>query len=64
MEVCLGTAAGGAELLARLQTKPFAHVIRGAYGAGQAGGAEITASAAAVNSHVLQWYITGMKPTR
>jgi hypothetical protein len=39
--------------------KPFAHVIRGAYGAGQAGGAEITASAAAVNSHVLQWYVTG-----
>lgn len=38
--------------------RPFAHIIRGAYGAGQKGGAELSASAAAVNSHVLQWYIT------
>ncbi len=39
--------------------KPFAHIIRGAYGAGQVGGAELTASANAVNSHVLQWFFTG-----
>jgi len=38
---------------------PFVHIVRGAFGAGQKGGAELTASAAAVNSHVLQWYITG-----
>ncbi len=38
---------------------PFAHIIRGAYGAGQKGGAELTASANAVNSQVLQWYVTG-----
>ena len=39
--------------------KPFAHIIRGAYGAGQKGGAELSASAAAVNCHVIQWYVTG-----
>jgi hypothetical protein len=39
--------------------KPFAHIIRGAYGAGQIGGAELTASASAANSHVLQWFVTG-----
>ena len=39
--------------------QPFAHIIRGAYGAGQKGGAELSASAEAVNSHVLQWYVTG-----
>ncbi|MDE3150075.1 MAG: alginate lyase family protein [Acidobacteriota bacterium] len=39
--------------------KPFVHIIRGAYGAGQKGGNELSASAAAVNSHVLQWYVTG-----
>jgi hypothetical protein len=38
---------------------PFAHIIRGAYGAGQKGGAELSASAAAVNAHVIQWHITG-----
>jgi hypothetical protein len=42
--------------------QPFAHIIRGAYGAGQKGGAELTASASAVNSHVLQWYVTGSEP--
>jgi hypothetical protein len=41
--------------------KPFTHVIRGAYGAGQKGGAELSASVSAVNSHVLQWYVTGDK---
>lgn len=38
--------------------KPFAHVARGSFGAGQMGGVELTASAAAANSHVLQWYVT------
>ncbi len=37
---------------------PFAHIIRGAYGAGQKGGAELSASAAAVDAHVIQWYVT------
>jgi hypothetical protein len=41
------------------QPKPFIHIIRGAYGAGQKGGAELTASTGAVNSHVLQWCVTG-----
>lgn len=39
--------------------KPFAHVVRGAYGAGQQGGAELSASAAAVDSHIQQWVVTG-----
>ncbi len=39
--------------------QPFAHIIRGAYGAGQKGGAELTASANAVNAHVIQWHVTG-----
>jgi hypothetical protein len=39
--------------------KPYAHIIRGAYGAGQTGGAELSASANAANSHVLQWFVTG-----
>ena len=39
--------------------QPFVHIIRGAYGAGQKGGVELTASTGAVNSHVLQWYVTG-----
>lgn len=39
--------------------KPFAHIIRGAFGAGQIGGAELSASASAANSHVLQWFVTG-----
>jgi hypothetical protein len=39
--------------------EPFAHIIRGAFGAGQKGGGELTRSAEAVNSHVLQWYVTG-----
>jgi hypothetical protein len=38
---------------------PFAHVIRGASGAGQKGGGELSRSAAAVSSQVLQWYVTG-----
>ncbi len=39
--------------------KPFAHIIRGAYGAGRKGGAELSASANAAENHVLQWYVTG-----
>jgi len=39
--------------------KPTAHIVRGAFGAGQKGGAELTASVTAANSHVLQWYVTG-----
>jgi|HubBroStandDraft_5_1064220.scaffolds.fasta_scaffold06771_6 hypothetical protein len=39
--------------------QPFAHIIRGAFGAGQKGGAELSASAAAVSSHVNQWVVTG-----
>jgi hypothetical protein len=38
---------------------PSAHIIRGAYGAGQKGGTELSASAAAVASHVNQWVVTG-----
>jgi hypothetical protein len=39
--------------------QPFAHIIRGAFGAGQKGGAELSTSAAAVSSHVNQWVVTG-----
>ena len=39
--------------------KPFTHVIRGAYDAGDQGGHEIQQSADATNNHVLQWYVTG-----
>lgn len=41
------------------QPKPFAHVIRGAYDAGDNGGREIQESADAANNHVMQWYVTG-----
>jgi len=39
--------------------QPFAHIIRGAYGAGQKGGNELMTAASAVNNHVLLWYVTG-----
>jgi Alginate lyase/Right handed beta helix region len=39
--------------------KPFAHVIRGAYDAGDQGGREIQDSANAAENHVMQWYMTG-----
>ena len=39
--------------------KPFAHVVRGAYDAGDIGGLEIQASANAANNHAMQWYVTG-----
>lgn len=39
--------------------KPFAHVIRGAYDAGDHGGREIQESANAAENHVMQWYMTG-----
>ena len=40
------------------EPQPFAHIVRGAYGAGQKGANELMTSARAVNSHVLQWYVT------
>jgi hypothetical protein len=39
--------------------KPFVHVIRGAYDAGEKGGRELQQSADAANNHVMQWYVTG-----
>jgi len=39
--------------------KPFAHVIRGAYAAGELGGRELSESADAANNHVMQWYVSG-----
>jgi hypothetical protein len=39
--------------------QPFAHIIRGAYDAGDKGGRELQASADAANNHVMQWYVTG-----
>ena len=39
--------------------KPFAHVIRGAYAAGEHGGAELSESARVANNHVMQWYVSG-----
>jgi hypothetical protein len=39
--------------------QPFAHVIRGAYDAGDQGGRELQASANAAENHALQWYVTG-----
>ncbi len=39
--------------------KPFAHVIRGAYDAGDRGGRELQDSASAAENHVMQWYISG-----
>jgi hypothetical protein len=39
--------------------KPFAHIIRGAYDAGDHGGHEIQESASAAENHVMQWYISG-----
>jgi len=39
--------------------KPFAHVIRGAYAAGEMGGRELSESASAAENHVMQWYVTG-----
>lgn len=39
--------------------KPFTHVIRGAYAAGEKGGRELVESTDAANNHVLQWYVTG-----
>src|SRR5579862_347099 len=39
--------------------KPFTHVIRGAYAAGEKGGRELSESASAAENHVMQWYISG-----
>lgn len=47
--------------LASLDFKPtpFAHVVRGAYAAGEKGGRELSDSANAANNHVMQWYVSG-----
>jgi len=39
--------------------KPFAHIVRGAGGAGQQGGRELSESADAANNHTMQWYVSG-----
>ncbi len=39
--------------------KPFVHVIRGAYDAGDQGGRELQDSANAAENHAMQWYLTG-----
>jgi hypothetical protein len=39
--------------------RPFAHVIRGAYAAGEKGGRELSESANAAENHVMQWHVTG-----
>jgi hypothetical protein len=41
------------------QPKPFVHVTRGAYAAGEKGGVELSESASVANNHVIQWYVTG-----
>lgn len=41
------------------QPKPFVHVTRGAYAAGERGGVELSESARVANNHVMQWYMTG-----
>ncbi len=41
------------------EPKPFTHVIRGAYDAGDKGGRELQESADAANNHVMQWCVTG-----
>ncbi|MGH9600230.1 MAG: alginate lyase family protein, partial [Terracidiphilus sp.] len=39
--------------------RPFVHVIRGAYDAGDHGGVELQQSANAAENHVMQWCVTG-----
>ena len=39
--------------------RPFAHIVRGAGGAGQQGGRELSESADAANNHAMQWYVSG-----
>jgi hypothetical protein len=39
--------------------KPFAHIVRGAGGAGEQGGRELSESADAANNHAMQWYVSG-----
>lgn len=39
--------------------KPYVHVVRGAYDAGEKGGRELQDSANAAENHVMQWYVTG-----
>jgi hypothetical protein len=39
--------------------KPFAHIIRGAYDAGDQGGHDLQESANAAENHVMQWVVAG-----
>jgi hypothetical protein len=39
--------------------QPVAHVVRGAYDAGDSGGQALQQSASAAENHALQWYVTG-----
>lgn len=39
--------------------QPFAHIVRGSYGAGEKGGRELQESTIAAENHVMQWYISG-----
>src|SRR3984885_9211091 len=39
--------------------RPFVHVTRGAYAAGEQGGLELSESARVANNHVMQWYVSG-----
>ncbi len=54
-EVCLSGAGASLDF----KPQPFAHVIRGAYDAGDSGGQALQQSANAAENHVLQWYVTG-----
>jgi hypothetical protein len=38
--------------------RPFVHITRGAYAAGEQGGVELSESARVANNHVMQWYVT------
>lgn len=50
---------GGAGSSLDFKPKPFVHVTRGAYAAGELGSRELSESASVVNNHVMQWYVTG-----
>src|SRR5580658_2193894 len=51
--VCLAGAVASLDF----KPQPFAHVIRGAYDAGDSGGQALQQSANAAENHVLQWYV-------
>ena len=54
-KIWLGSPAASLDF----KPKPFVHVIRGAYAAGEKGGRELSESANAAENHVMQWYVTG-----